>query len=241
MHSMNSRILQVAVGFFKLLNAKLLTHKAFHYAYVCHVFLDSRVESVYFCLHDAEAREAGFHQETNSQQQKRNADQKNHRQRWLDPDSHDQCRDHHARCADSHSQEHIDKILHLCDIVCQPRYQRACGKLVNIGKGKILNLCIGICTDILPEIHSSLRCKESPEHAARHHGQRCQNHLNHNPEACGSCQCSGICIVDHDRQKPRHDHFPDHFHRHKKRSKDKENQIRFHVFQPFFHIEIPHF
>ena len=110
----------------------VLAYKRFYHAYVCDGFLNIGVERVKLCLHYAELGERIFNQEKKHDYHERHYYRKNQCEPRVHDNRHDYCTYHHAGRTQAHTQQHIDHVLHLRNVVCETRDERAGLKFIDI-------------------------------------------------------------------------------------------------------------
>ena len=157
LHCFQVGILQILVCKSKFALFVLFSNKALNNSHVCDIFLNGGVKRVKLLLHKSEHREAKDYYQRDSCNKNRNCHRISNGKSGLNGNGHNQCRHQHTGGADSHSQDHIDEVLHLGDVVGKSCYQRTCRELVDVCKGKLLNLAENIKSKVCSKVNRCLR------------------------------------------------------------------------------------
>ena len=254
----HSGFFQLRVGFFKAPDLVLLPDKGLDHADVGQVFLHIGVQPVHAVLHGGEAWRRHFDEDGDADCQNRHGNRQHQRHMrplaYIHGNDHDQCADQHPGGAQSHTQERIDEVLQLGDVVGQPRDQRACAEAVDVAEGEALHLAVDIGAQVGGEVDRRLGAEVCAAHAADHHQDGGQDHGN------GDCRDEGYvvgigchasaeviqpadkgggvfgfsadAVVDDVRQKPGHQHLTQHLDDHQNRSCDEIEQVWLDVLAP---------
>ena len=193
-----------AVEFFDLV---ILSDVRFDHAHRLHVFLDGLVDRVVLFKYAREPRIGNPDDRRQRRHQHGDDDEIDHGHLRADGDAHHQREDKHQRAADRDADNHLKGVLHVGDVRRHTGHQRGRGELVDVCKGKFLNLIIEVVAEISREPRRGDRRVFPRQEPAR---QRDRRHYDENPavhddlpEQIGRSRLCGIDRIDHQRHDVR--------------------------------------
>jgi len=163
-----------------------LPHKGLDDAHAGQVLLCDGVHLVDGVLHGGKERVRAAvdqHQRDHHKGRQHHQDQ---RELWTGEHHHHQRADHEQGRAHEHAQHHHQDLLHLSDVVGEPRDELAGAQLIQVGKGKGLDLAIERLTQViaiaLAHEHGEHAVAGAAQHAhgrQAHHGQAGAGDIGH--------------------------------------------------------------
>ncbi|MPM57801.1 hypothetical protein SDC9_104624 [bioreactor metagenome] len=197
------------------------------------VFLHHVVEAV-IALEDA--HKDGVHlrdDQVEADAQQRDRAQKDQRQPVADAEGKDQREEDHQRGPHRHADHHLKGILHVADIGGQAGDDAGCGKLIQVGKRKLLHIAKHIVPKVLGKAGRRCRStspgkKRQDERRERHRHQHSAHtqHIAHVPRV--------DAVVDQISHQGWHQYFKQRLARHQQRRDQRAFLIFPQAFQECF-------
>ena len=154
----------------------VFTHEGFDHAHIGQRLLDAVIERIQRGLHPGELRIGSPHDHKNAYAEQRNDDQQDQRKLPVQKHCHDEAAHQHAGAPESHAERHHDHHLDLLQVIGQTRDQGAGRKIVQIRKGKTLDLGKELTAEISCKAYGCAHRKIAAEHAAAYHQEACAEH-----------------------------------------------------------------
>ena len=206
----------IVSGSYELLALKPFSYECLYNSDTDKVFLYLGVEGVILFKHFLKSGECLCCDKSHCNAQNGDSDQEHNCQLCIEGDRHYKCDDKHERRTYRHSDYHHKGVLNVCNVSGKSCYQRSCGELIHVCKGKILNLVKKLLSYILSKAHACLCGKLSAQCAAAKgeycHGDHdkshfyCERHI-----AVGNSHVHYLC--HYQWYKNFHQYLAYHYHR----------------------------
>ena len=212
----HEHIKNVAACLVELLDFIILTDISFYDSLGRNIFLYAGIHLIVFRKSLTEIFHCFFHNEHQTNSQKDNSDQIDACDLGIDKKCHCHRSDQADRCSGTHTQDHLVRILNVGHIRSQTSYQTCCGKFVNIGKGKRLNIGVHGFTQISGKtcgcpcsILSSQQSGTQTDHCYYNHADTHYKDMLHVTRI--------DAIINNGCHHQRNEHFHRHFNNHTNR------------------------
>ena len=184
---------QVIVALGELLPLVVLLYEGLHHPDAGEVLLHHQVQRVGLFLEGAEQGAGLGQNEGHHHDQKGQRHQEDVAELIADADGQKQCRHQHHRGAHQKAHAHHQRHLHVVDVVGQAGHERGRGKLLDVGKGKLLDMAVLGGAQIGAE---ALAGNGGAGRAAQAEAQRHHGHDHHLDALPGHIGLIGICDAD---------------------------------------------